>query len=119
MRLNESIGCCRLTLRPCRTYKSVLSVTLTISGEQTMRTLRQLCAAVVLTLAFAASASAGTMWPGVVSPTPTPEPTQSASTSEDQTAQADGTTHTGVAESEPDAVTEIALNLLQSVLSLI
>ena len=84
-----------------------------------MKNLRQLCAAVVLTLAFAASASAGTMWPGVVSPTPTPEPTQSASTSEDQTAQADGTMHTEMAESEPDAVTEIALNLLQSVLSLI
>lgn len=87
-----------------------------------MRSFRNLCAAVVLTLTLASSAAAGTIYTGVVSPTPTPEPTQSASTTEDQTGtvQADGTIHPGVAGSEPEAVAvaEIALNLLQSALAL-
>jgi hypothetical protein len=54
-----------------------------------MKNLRQLCASAVLTLALAAYTAAGTI-------------------------------HTGVAESEPGAapVTEIALDLLQRVLSL-
>lgn len=86
-----------------------------------MRTFRNLCAAAVLSLALAASASAGTIYPGVASPTPTPEP-QAASTTEDQTGtvQANGTTHTGAAESAPAATTvaEIVQTLLQSALSL-
>ena len=74
-----------------------------------MKTLRHLCAAVVLTLALVVSAAAGVISTGITPPPP-PEPTL----------QTDGTIHTGVAESEPeaDAVAEIALNLLQSVLSL-
>ena len=87
-----------------------------------MRTFRNLCAAVVLTLALAASTAAGTIHPGVASPTPTPEPEQSASMTEDQTGtvQADGTIYTGVAGSEPaaNAVAEIAQTLLQSALAL-
>jgi len=75
-----------------------------------MKTLRQLCAMVVLTLALTASVFAGTIHTGKTEPTPTPQPIL----------QTDGTIHTGVVESEPEAdtVTEIALNLLQSVLSL-
>jgi Spy/CpxP family protein refolding chaperone len=84
-----------------------------------MKNLRQLCASVVLTLALAAAASAGTIHTGVTSP---PPPAQPASMAEGQTGteQTDGTIHTGKVESEPEAdtVAEIALNLLQSVLSL-
>ncbi len=82
-----------------------------------MRNLRILCAAVVLALAFAAPAFAGNIHTGVASPPP-PQP---ASMTVGQTeSEANGTIHTGVAESEPEAdtVTGIALNLLQSVLSL-
>ena len=86
-----------------------------------MRTFRNLCAAVVLTLTLASSAAAGTMHTGVAGPTPTPEP-QAAATTEDQTGtvQADGTIYTGVAESESaaSAVAEIAQTLLQSALAL-
>jgi hypothetical protein len=87
-----------------------------------MRTFRNLCAAAVLIFVLASSAAAGTMWPGVVSPTPTPEPSQSASMTADQTGtvQADGTIHPGVAGLEPaaGAVAEIAQTLLQSALAL-
>ena len=87
-----------------------------------MRTFRNLCAAAVLSLVLAASAAAGTIYPGVASPTPTPEPTQPASMTEDQTGteQADGTIYTEAAESAPAAgtVAEIAQTLLQSALAL-
>lgn len=85
-----------------------------------METLRQLCAAVVLSLALAASASAGIISTGGADEPPPPPP--SASMTEDQTgtAQADGTIYPGVAGSEPEAGTaaDIALNVLRSVLSL-
>jgi hypothetical protein len=84
-----------------------------------MRSFRNLCAAVVLSLALVAPAPAGIISTGVAEPTPTP---QAASTTDDQTGtvQADGTIWPGVAESEPaaGAVAEIAQTLLQSALAL-
>ena len=85
-----------------------------------MQNLRTLCAAVVLALALAAPAFAGNIHTGVASPPPPPQP---ASMTVGQTgSEANGTIHTGMAESESepeaDTVAEIALTLLQSVLSL-
>ena len=79
-----------------------------------MRTFWSLCAAVVLSLALAAPTSAGIISTGVAEP---PPPTPDSMT-EERTEQTNGTIHTDVAESEPEAVTEIALSLLQNVLSL-
>lgn len=73
-----------------------------------MRTLRQLCAAFVLTLALALSTFAGE----IETPKPTPPPTQPlASAGEIEIGKA--------GEIETPLTTEIALNLLQGVLSLI
>lgn len=84
-----------------------------------MKNLRQLCAAVVLTLALAASGSAGTIHTGKTEPPP-PVSVTEGQTGTEQTSETDGTIHTGLAESEPgaDTVAEIALSLLQSMLSL-
>jgi hypothetical protein len=77
-----------------------------------MRNLKKLCAASVLTLALALSASAGEMPTGVTAPPPT------------QRASAQGEMPTGIAGEMPtgitaaDPATEILLNLLQSLLSL-
>lgn len=81
-----------------------------------MKNLRQFCAAVVLTLALATYAAAGTIHLGFNSP---PPPPASMTEEETQTVQADGTIHLGVAESEPEAaaVMGIALNVLQSMMS--
>lgn len=94
-----------------RTYKILLSVNLT-SKEKTMRNLRTLCASVVLAFALTAPAFAGNISTMVTAPPPPPAP--------------QGNMHTGVTNQETaedeatasDSVTEIALNLLQSVLSL-
>lgn len=87
-----------------------------------MKNLRQLCAAVVLTLALVTSAVAGTIHTGVTQPPP-PAPQGVISTGSPST---QGNIHTGVTNQESaegeatasDSVTEIALTLLQSVLSL-
>ncbi len=76
-----------------------------------MKNLRALCASVVLALALTTPALAGTMHTPVATPPP-PAP--------------QGDIHTGVTDQEnagdeataSDSVTEIALSLLQSVLSL-
>lgn len=88
-----------------------------------MKNLRQLCAAVALTLALAAPAAAGNISTGVASPPPPPATQGNISTGSPST---QGTIHTGVTNQESaedgatasDSVTEIALTLLQSVLSL-
>lgn len=67
-----------------------------------MRNLRSLCAAALLTLALAAPASAGNIHTPVA--TPPPSATEQESTGDEATA--------------PDSVTEVALDLLRSVLSL-
>ncbi len=81
-----------------------------------MRALRQLSVALVLTLALAITAFAGEIQTGITSPPPPP-----------QTVTVAGEIQTGVAGQEEtdsgeataaDSVAEIALNLLQSVLSL-
>jgi hypothetical protein len=80
-----------------------------------MKTLRQLCVASALTLALTLPAFAGEISTTVASPQPAPAVTT------------DGDIETGVAgqieigsseATAADSVTEIALNLLQSVLSL-
>lgn len=89
-----------------------------------MRNLRTLCAAVVLTLALAAPALAGNISTGVASPQPASQGNISTGVTDSPSTQ--GNIHTGVAGEESaeggttatDAVTEIALSLLQSVLSL-
>jgi hypothetical protein len=80
--------------------------------ENKMRTLRRLCAVLVLTLALALSAFAGDMTTGVTSSSP---PSQANATGDISTGIT-GDMTTGVTATDP--VTEIVLNLLQSLLSL-
>jgi len=77
-----------------------------------MKTLRQLCAAFVLTLMLALSAFAGEMEAGIAPP---PPPQQATMQGEIHTGSA-GQIETGVAIT--DSVAQAALNLLESVLSL-
>ena len=82
-----------------------------------MKSYRNVAAALLLALALTTSALAGEMQTGVASPQPTP-----AASSMTETAKTDGVIQTGEAASTPEAadtVTEIALNLLQSVFALI
>ena len=82
-----------------------------------MKTLRQLCVAVVFTLALAVPAFAGEMHIG--SPTPPPSQPQTATVNSDIHTTVAGQEETGSCEATAaDSATEIALNLLQSVLSL-
>jgi len=83
-----------------------------------MKSLHQLCVAVVFTLALAGPAFAGVMDTGA----PTPPPSQPA-----QTATVNGVMDTGLTGQEEtgsgevsatDSATEAVLNLLQSVLTL-
>jgi len=80
-----------------------------------MKNLRQFCAAVILTLALALSASAGDMsFPGDVPPPP--PPSMMADTSTPSATIATETATQDVVAVDP--VTEAALSLLQSVLSI-
>lgn len=83
-----------------------------------MKTLRQLCAVVVFTLALAIPAFAGEMHIG--SPTPPPsQPAQTATANGEMEIGLTGQEETGSSEATAaDSATEIALSLLQSVLSL-
>jgi hypothetical protein len=90
-----------------------------------MRKLQTLCAAVVLALALVVPASAGVMSTG--SPTPPPDSPTTDGVVSTPSATTDGVMSTGVASqngtgsgetSAGVAVTGLALNLLQSVLSL-
>jgi hypothetical protein len=80
-----------------------------------MKTLRRLCAVFVLTLALALSAFGGEITTGVTAPPP-PPPESQATTTGEITTGVTGEISTGVTTTDP--VTEIALNLLQSLLSL-
>lgn len=84
-----------------------------------MKSYRNVAAALLLVLALSSSAFAGVMQTGVTSPDPQPTPTASSMT---EAATTDGVIQTGEAASTPEAadtMTEIALNLLQSVFALI
>jgi hypothetical protein len=81
-----------------------------------MKSYRNAAAALLLALTLATSAFAGEMQTGVASPQPTP-----AASSTTETAATDGAIQTGEAASTPEAadtLTEIALNLLESVVAL-
>ena len=82
-----------------------------------MKTLRQLCVAVVFTLALALPAFAGEM--SIGSPTPPPSQPQTATVNGEMPIGLTGQEETGSGEvSATDSATEAALNLLQSVLAL-
>ncbi len=88
-----------------------------------MKTLRQLCAASVLTLVLTVSAFAGVMSTGVTEPPPPPSPS-TATPEGDMTTGAAGEISTTVAGeistgvSSTDPATGVTLNLLLHVLSL-
>ncbi len=82
-----------------------------------MKTLRQLCVAVVFTLALALPAFAGEMEIG--SPTPPPSQPQTATVNGEMEIGLTGQEETGSSEATAaDSATETVLNLLQSVLAL-
>ena len=84
-----------------------------------MKSLRQLCVAVVFTLALAIPAFAGVMDTGSPAPPPSAQPAQTATVNGEMQIGLTGQEETGSGEvSATDSATEIALNLLQSVLSL-
>lgn len=78
-----------------------------------MKYYRNAVAALMLALMLSTSAFAGEMHTGLTPPPPTANGVM-------QTGATNGEIHTGVAASSPtDTVTETALNLLQSLLSLL
>ena len=82
-----------------------------------MKTLRTLCAAVVLTFALTAPAFAGIITSGKEEPPPPP-----SDTSVTQSDPTGGIIYTDAVESAPvvaDSVTEVALSLLQNALTLL
>jgi len=82
-----------------------------------MKNLRQLCGAVVFTLALTIPAFAGDIQTGVAPPTP--QPTQTATTEGDIGTGVTGHIETGSSEATAvGSAAEVALNLLQSVLAL-
>jgi hypothetical protein len=83
-----------------------------------MKTLRQLCIALAFTLALTLPAFAGEITTGVAPPQPS-QPAQTATANGEITTGITGQEETGSCEATAiDSATEIALNLLQSVLSL-
>jgi len=78
-----------------------------------MKPLRRICAAFVLTVALTLSAFAGDIHTGITDP---PPPSLDAATTGQIETGYTGDIHTGVTATDP--VTEVALNLLQSLLSL-
>ena len=82
-----------------------------------MKSLRQLCVAVVFSLVLATSTFAGIIEIG--SPAPPPSQPQTATVNGEMQIGLTGQEGTGSSEATAtDSATEIALNLLQSVLSL-
>ena len=83
-----------------------------------MKTLRQLCVASVFIFALAVPAFAGEIQIGVAPPPPS-QPAQTATANGEIQIGLTGQEETGSGEATAtDSATEIALNLLQSVLSL-
>jgi hypothetical protein len=81
-----------------------------------MKKIQQLLALVVLAVLLSASAFAGVITIGKSEPPPPPPATASVATQQDTEAEAEGVMTTGVPSSE--AVKEMALSVLQSVLAL-
>lgn len=84
-----------------------------------MKSYRNAAAALLLAFVIATTAFAGEMHTGVTGPNP--QPTPAANSIKETGTTADGVIQTGEAASTPEAadtVTEIALNLLQSVFAL-
>lgn len=82
-----------------------------------MKSLRQLCVAVMFTLALSISTFAGGIEIGA--PSPPPPQSQTATTSGDAQTTIPGQEETVSGEvSATDSATEVALNLLQTVLAL-
>jgi hypothetical protein len=83
-----------------------------------MKNLRRLCGALVFTLALTIPAFAGDIQTTVTSPPPA-QPAQTATLNGDIQITVTGQAETGSSEATAtDSATEIALNLLQSVLAL-
>ena len=83
-----------------------------------MKSLRQLCVALVFTLALTLPAFAGDIETTVTSPPPA-QPAQAATTAGEIQTTVIGQEETGSSEATAaDSAAEIALNLLQSVLAL-
>jgi hypothetical protein len=80
--------------------------------ENKMKSLRQLCAVIVLTMALALTAFAGEMSTTVVDPSP---PSEQSATEGNMTTMSAGQMGAGNA----DPATAVALNLLQSLLALL
>lgn len=80
-----------------------------------MKTVRQLCAALALTLILSLTAFAGDMSCGITSTTPPPQQPQ-ASVCGDMSC---GVASTDEATSDVPTVTEVALGLIQSVVALL
>lgn len=70
-----------------------------------MKNIKQLCAAIVLTFAFSLPTLAGEIQMGFTPPPPPPATARAATTADE-------------GQTDTDSLTEIALNLLQSVLAL-
>jgi hypothetical protein len=83
--------------------------------EKNMKKLQPIFASVTLTLLMSVSTSAGIMETGVAQPPPPPA-TATVATQQNTEAEAEGVMTTGVPSSE--AVKEMALSVLQSVLAL-
>ena len=89
-----------------------------------MRNLKKLCATCVLTLVLALPAFAGEMLGGVVAPPPPPPDSSSATTQGEMPAGITGNMEAGVTGemsagvTATDPATEVALSLMQSLLSL-
>ena len=83
-----------------------------------MKTLRQLCVASVFVFSLTFPAFAGEIQTGVAPPPPS-QPAQTATVNDEMQTGLTGQEETGSDEvSATDSATEIALNLLQSVLAL-
>lgn len=82
-----------------------------------MKTFTQLCAAFVLILTLTLHASAGWMSTGDAPPNPSPTPAAAPANTEPNITGQEETDSSEAAAA--DSATEIALNLLQSVLSLL
>jgi hypothetical protein len=84
--------------------------------EKSMKSLKKVCAAVLLTLIISLTTLAGDMSCGITAPPP--QQSQAATTGDISAGIASADKATGDEAMVANSVTEIALNLMQSVLSL-
>jgi len=113
--LDTVLSCARLRLplvnaRPLSSQNRPL-------GEKSMKKIRQVCICLALTIVLALSAFAGEIpFPGATNPPPPPQSTVTGDISTPGITATGEISTTDVAELDP--VTEAALSLLQSILSL-